>query len=84
MKSYNEIKCDKIFDIIEKIKLDLPVSEKEVRKIDDFFSEKDNQMFLNMILSQNINFNLEVLEKTICSTFKNNFNLFRSICKKRG
>lgn len=82
MKSYNEIKCEKIFDIIEKIKANSPISEKEIRKIDDFFSDKENQVFLSMILSKNITFDLKLLEKTVYSTFKNNFKLFRSICEK--
>lgn len=81
MKSYEEIKDEKIFDVIEKIKTNKPISRKEIMKIDNFFSNKDNQIFLGMILSQNISFNLGLLEKTIYSTFKNNFNLFRSICK---
>lgn len=82
MKSYEEIKCEKIFDIIKRIKSNLPISEKEIKKLDNFFSDKENQIFLNMILSENITFDLSVLEKTIHSTFKNNFNLFRSMCKK--
>lgn len=82
MKIYNEIKCEKAFNIIEKIKSNSVLSSKEIKLIDEFFSEDKNQMFLNTILSENINFNLGLLEKTIYSTFINNFNLFRIICKK--
>lgn len=82
MNVYNEMKCERAFNLIEKIKSNLVLSNKEIQQIDDFFCEQKNQMFLNTILSNNVNFDLSLLEKTIYSTFVNNFNLFRIICNK--
>lgn len=77
-KLYNS----KTFDSIEKIKSNISLTIEEIQEVDDFFSQKENQIFLNSILTNNVEFNFELLQKTIISTFKNNFKHFKNICKK--
>lgn len=77
-KLYNS----KAFKSIEKIKCNISLTSEEIQEVDDFFSQKENQIFLNSILANNIEFNFELLQKTIMSTFKNNFKYFKNICKK--